>query len=120
MPYKNPEKQKESQHAYYVNNKHKVIESTKNRRSTNLKYVEDLKANGCSLCGYSKCNSALEFHHLDPKVKDKNISIAVKTCGLERLKKEISKCILVCSNCHKEIHAGLMEQVYIELLKSSE
>ena len=62
----------------------------------------DFLGGKCSKCGYSKCAAALEFHHLDPSEKDFEISKSNKP--LNSVKKELSKCILVCSNCHKEIH----------------
>jgi len=59
--------------------------------------------NKCSICGYNKCIAALEFHHIDPKEKEFSLGNA-KTTNLDRLLLEMNKCILVCSNCHKEIH----------------
>lgn len=72
------------------------------RKKAKIKLVE-YKGGKCERCGYNKCIDALEFHHLDPNEKD--FSIAGKSWALERLKKEADKCILVCSNCHKEIHS---------------
>ena len=57
----------------------------------------------CSKCGYDKCIGALDFHHLNPQEKDVNYSL-FKTIFNERLKKELDKCILLCSNCHRELH----------------
>lgn len=58
----------------------------------------------CSVCGYSKNLSSLTFHHLDPKKKDFQIdSRKFANCKISTLQKEISKCILVCRNCHAEI-----------------
>jgi hypothetical protein len=69
-------------------------------------YVNKLKENGCVICGYKRCLSALEFHHTDPQFKEK----AISTCtGLRQLKAEASKSIVVCANCHREIHAGLID-----------
>jgi len=34
---------------------------------------------------------------------------AGKSLSFDKLKKEADKCILVCQNCHGEIHAGLLE-----------
>lgn len=64
------------------------------------------KGGKCIICGYSKYIGALEFHHLDPRKKDFQISCHT-TYNFEILKKELEKCCLVCSNCHKEIHAGI-------------
>ena len=60
----------------------------------------------CQKCGYSKCYDALEFHHLDPKKKDFQLS-ALKNYSLNALKKELDKCIMLCANCHREEHARL-------------
>ncbi len=54
-------------------------------------------------CGYNKCLSALEFHHIDPLKKDFNIS-QFRTTSFESIKKELDKCDLLCANCHREIH----------------
>lgn len=49
---------------------------------------------------------SLDFHHKDPNTKE--FSIGKEGCiGWEKVKKEIDKCILVCSNCHGEIHDKL-------------
>ncbi len=63
------------------------------------------KGGKCNICGYDKCIEALAFHHLDPMEKDFNIG--GKSWAIETLKKEADKCILVCHNCHTEIHQGL-------------
>lgn len=57
----------------------------------------------CFTCGYNKCSGALEFHHLDPSQKDPTYH-SYKTIFNDRLKKELDKCILLCANCHKELH----------------
>jgi len=57
----------------------------------------------CSSCGYDKCLQALEFHHPDPSVKESSIS-NMKTLSLARIEKEVSKCVLLCANCHREAH----------------
>ena len=48
----------------------------------------------------------MDFHHIDPSTKEFNISGGTK--AISKLKQEVDKCILVCSNCHREIHAGLI------------
>lgn len=61
----------------------------------------------CANCGYSKSNSALEFHHLDPNEKDMNIS--GKVMSWSKMTAELDKCVLLCSNCHKEVHDELRQ-----------
>ena len=60
----------------------------------------------CSQCGYSKSMRALTFHHLDPKVKDLDLNNSMDM-DLDRIREELAKCILVCFNCHMEIHETL-------------
>lgn len=70
------------------------------RRKENLARVLGSK---CSLCGYDRCIGALEFHHIEPE--NKGYQLSSGNChNLENDLKEAEKCILVCSNCHKEIH----------------
>ena len=85
-----------------LTNSQKVSEFRK-RRKLNLIHVCGDK---CNLCGYDKNISALEFHHINPATKEYEISSGV--ChDLEKDLAEIKKCILVCANCHREIHDGL-------------
>ena len=58
-----------------------------------------------------KCQRALEFHHLDPNVKDFGIS-SILTKSFTSLVEESDKCILLCSNCHAEEHQRLYEEGY--------
>lgn len=57
----------------------------------------------CALCGYNKNWSSLCFHHLDDDTKEFEINKA-KTASKERVKTEIEKCVLLCHNCHMEVH----------------
>lgn len=67
----------------------------------------EYKGNKCSCCGYNKCKEALEFHHINPEEKDFIISDRHISFTWDEAKKELDKCIVVCSNCHREIHAGI-------------
>lgn len=60
----------------------------------------------CVRCGYNTYVGSMDFHHTDPTRKD--FSIAARQCiSKQRLAEEISKCVLLCRNCHGELHAGL-------------
>ena len=76
------------------------------RKRTKKKLIE-YKGGKCELCGYNKCDSALQFHHKDPTEKD--FSISGKSLSFDRLKEEVDKCMLVCSNCHAEIHENILK-----------
>jgi len=72
----------------------------------NLKYVQDIKVNeGCKFCGYDKCPCSIDFHHIKRDEKNMNISAMVYAQKpLELIKEEMEKCIVLCSNCHRELH----------------
>lgn len=64
----------------------------------------------CQCCGYNRCNNSLAFHHIDPTQKESafgNTRANPQNWG--KVVEELKKCILVCHNCHSEIHAGVRE-----------
>tara|TARA_R110002153_G_scaffold149734_1_gene301298 strand:- start:860 stop:1390 length:531 start_codon:yes stop_codon:yes gene_type:complete len=79
------------------------------RQRTFKQECVDYKGGGCQCCGYNKCNNALDFHHIDPKTKKFGIAKQRRTKVTEEIKEELDKCALVCSNCHREIHAGVIK-----------
>lgn len=58
----------------------------------------------CALCGYNRIPAGLEFHHIDPAHKKYGIASQGTCHNLEADLTEVKKCILVCANCHREIH----------------
>lgn len=65
----------------------------------------DYKGGKCQLCGYSKCLKSLTFHHRDSTKKSFGISCKGHM-SWQRMRKELDKCVLLCANCHGEVHAG--------------
>lgn len=65
----------------------------------------EYKGGECEMCGYKRCLGSLDFHHRDPKQKDPRWR-RMRSWTFERIKKELDKCMLVCKNCHGEIHYG--------------
>ena len=82
-----------------------VIKRRKKVRDMALEY----KGGSCQICGYKKSKRALSFHHVDPKKKDFGISFRGFTRSWEKTKTELDKCILLCMNCHMEIHDGVTQ-----------
>jgi hypothetical protein len=77
----------------------KNVTAARQKRKQELVYIMGGK---CVLCGYDKCIAALEFHHIDKSQKERQLSSG--NChSWEEDVKEVKKCALVCSNCHKEI-----------------
>lgn len=74
--------------------------------------------NKCQICSYDKCDEALEFHHLEPNKKDFSFgAIRSNPKKLNNVIQELKKCVLLCSNCHRELHYGKVElpQTFSEL-----
>lgn len=65
------------------------------------------KGGCCLVCGYARCQQVMNFHHLDKQTKDFAISGAVRSW--EKTKAELDKCVLLCANCHGEVHADLIQ-----------
>ncbi len=65
------------------------------------------KGGKCEICGYNRYFGALEFHHKNPTEKDFIISHSRAWTFNDKIKREIDKCRLLCSNCHREEHAKI-------------
>ena len=92
--------------AYYKKNKKEIIakiEETKAiRKHKNKCRAIQLLGGKCQRCGYNKCIAALDFHHKDGEEKENNIGTIIQTWS--KVAKELHKCELLCSNCHRELH----------------
>lgn len=97
------DKRKYADRAEYL--KKAVAKRRKIIREKALEY----KGKKCAICGYNKCNNVLEFHHVDDNVKDFGISAKGYTRSWNKVKQELDKCILLCANCHREVHEGITQ-----------
>ena len=80
---------------------------TKRHHKVKRQLVED--AGGCCvLCGYDRCMSSLQFHHVDPSQKSFSMTMGSGK-SLAAYRAEAAKCVLVCANCHGEIESGMVE-----------
>jgi hypothetical protein len=95
----------EKANRYKQRNAQKVVEW---RRRVKLALIE-YKGGKCEICGYNKnCPNCYDFHHKNPE--EKEFSISGKTWSYDRLKAEVDKCVLLCKNCHAEIHDKLFKE----------
>jgi len=92
--------------------KHCEYKTNRNRHSKRKQRLVDLKGGCCQICGYNKYLGALEFHHINPEEKDRGFSDLVRLSP-ELVEKELEKCVLLCSNCHKETHGHLHDNLEI-------
>lgn len=89
---------------HYQNNKKYYLDKNHRRRKELREWLIEYKDSLKCSCGESRI-PCLEFHHTNPKEKDFCIAVAVnRGYSLERLKKEIAKCDILCANCHAIEH----------------
>jgi len=85
-----------------------AVEAVQKRRDKLKIMAVEYKGGKCVVCGYKKYVGALEFHHLIPDTKDFGIGSRGYTRSWKMVKMELDKCVIVCANCHREIHGGLL------------
>jgi hypothetical protein len=103
---KNKDRLRDKRIADYAKNKDKYNANRVARRRAKYSWVDERKvALGCSVCGYDNNSTALHFHHVDSQIKENSIARLVRSfASQEEIEAEISKCIVLCSNCHAELH----------------
>ena len=105
----NQDKMKQYRREYYYRNREKEIARSKRIKKEHRKiirdYVLDIKSKSqCKMCGYKEHPAALQFHH---RLKNKEFELAnAKDYSLDRVKKEIEKCEILCANCHSILHSN--------------
>ncbi len=60
----------------------------------------------CAVCGLRDDPIVYDFHHLDPGGKDDNVTRQIQ--AWDRTVEEAKKCVLLCSPCHRKVHAGMV------------
>ena len=108
MPYKDKEKQREKNREYqkkhYEQKKDYYIQKAKESKHRVREEFENYKKTlKCEVCGESHV-ATLDFHHKDPSTKEIIISESIWRWSWNTIKKEIDKCVVLCSNCHRKLH----------------
>ena len=85
--------------------KHNAQAVTRARKKV-IALAKEAHGNRCKRCGYSTCLAALEFHHIDPANKEFGICDG-QSRSLTRVLTEAKKCVMLCANCHRELHSGI-------------
>lgn len=91
------------------NQKYNVDARRKKLKRMSIEYL----GGECSACGYDRCTAALEFHHISG-IKEFGISEKGRTRSWQKLKIELDKCILLCANCHRELHNKEHKEKYTD------
>ena len=103
MPQKRKERRTYADRAEYLK------QAVAKRRRKLKSMVVEYKGGKCIICGYKKYTGAFDLHHLDRSKKEFGLSMRGLTRSWEKTKAEADKCILVCANCHREIHGGITQ-----------
>lgn len=90
----------------YADRREYLIKAVAERRRKLKEMVIEYKGGKCKLCDYDRYAGAFDLHHLDPSQKEFGLSVRGLTRSWEKIKAEADKCILLCANCHREIHGG--------------
>ncbi len=86
------------------------------QKKLNKKILVNTFGGKCQICGYEKCMRALSFHHKDPKKKKLEISKFARNSKLTYAQiVELEKCVLLCANCHAEVHTGMHKEIIDEI-----
>lgn len=111
MPYKDKQKGKEYKKAwnrrFYSSHKPQEIIRTGERKAEMRKWFKEYKRTlNCSKCGENN-PACLEFHHSNKNSKEFEISESFEKMGYskDRIMDEISKCVVLCANCHRKLHS---------------
>ncbi len=114
MPWKDKSKYRSEEYQEYMRNYQKswhqknkaqrLAHAHERKEQMRLFYNQLKESLECAQCGESH-PATLQFHHRNPQKKDFNLSEAVRQgYGVERIKREIAKCTVLCANCHAKIH----------------
>jgi hypothetical protein len=75
-------------------------------RAKVLQFLRKYKQrSGCRLCGENSSPDVLDFHHINPSAKKMSITSMARMRGMLSILDEIEKCVVLCSNCHRKMHA---------------
>lgn len=88
---------------HYLDHKDEYKERTNRARERRTKEREEFKGTQkCKICGESRW-WVLDFHHRDPSTKEFSIG-HLSTRSMKKMKVEMDKCDILCSNCHRDLH----------------
>jgi len=95
---------------HYVNNKKAYISrSSQRRRDLKIWFRNITNEDSCHFCKENE-PVCIDYHHADPTKKEQTISdLLAKIRSKERILKELKKCVAICSNCHRKLHAGKLK-----------
>ena len=119
MPYKGTPEERREKHRIYIANRYRTDEEYRSAHKKRVKdgkpaiiqklklLIDSFRASGCNVCGeMDPC--CLDAHHVDPGEKEFEIASAIGNARYSKksIVSELEKCVCLCSNCHRKLHAG--------------
>ena len=89
----------------YARKKEQYLAATK-RKQRDRKAQVDAMRGPCVVCGWFEYPEAIDFHHIDPSTKEGNVGTMTASAGMDKIRAEVAKCVCLCANCHRGVHAG--------------
>lgn len=80
----------------------------KSKQSRIVNNLRILRGGKCENCSYNVCFRALEFHHVNQDTKEFGVGCQDAIIDIDKMLAESNKCVLLCANCHREAHAGIL------------
>lgn len=114
------EKQADKKHYQESLKRRESVRATTDfQKQRNIELVENAKQKGCQKCGDMR-KYVLDFHHINSETKINDIAHMIKSSSEKTLLQEIDKCVLLCANCHRELHflekeKGITIQEYLNI-----
>ena len=101
---------KEIRKKSYESNKDYYLKKNIKKRNENVVFYREYKKDKkCVICGENE-QVCLDFHHVNPNHKDVEVSkLQYSTYSQKKIINEIEKCIILCANCHRKVHANLIK-----------
>ena len=115
LPFKSTDKILLERRKFYQKHREEILDKRSKYREENRDAIRDRvkiktekffdfkRTLKCEICGYNKCIGALDFHHTNPEEKERGIG-NLKIGTTKKLDAELSKCTVLCKNCHYELH----------------
>jgi hypothetical protein len=106
MPFKNIEDRREYANRWSKENRHRTRRYAKQQYDKNRLFLRELKKGmTCTQCPENHW-ACLDFHHPNDNKERGVAQLVGGGYSKERIFLEIAKCVVLCSNCHRKIHAS--------------
>ena len=89
----------------YARKRDQYLENSKKKQQKRKEQVDAMKS-PCVVCGWFEYPEAIDFHHRDSATKSGNVGTMTASAGMDKIRAEVAKCVCLCANCHRGVHAG--------------